>query len=52
MLEFVRPVRLQVEQTDIAQVLHQAITLAESKAPRGAVKVAVNVPRRSAADRR
>jgi len=44
MLEFVRPVRLQVEQTDIAQVLHQAITLAESKAPRGAVKVAVDVP--------
>src|SRR4051812_21838583 len=44
MLEFVRPVRLQVEQTDIAQVLHQAITLAESKAPRGAVTVAVDVP--------
>jgi nitrogen-specific signal transduction histidine kinase len=44
MLEFVRPVRLQVEQTDIAQVLHQAITLAESKAPRGAVTVGVDVP--------
>ena len=35
MLEFVRPVRLQVEHTNIADVLHQAVTLAESKAPRG-----------------
>ncbi|HVH29793.1 MAG TPA: ATP-binding protein [Vicinamibacterales bacterium] len=43
MLEFVRPVRLQVEQTDIAQVLHQAITLAETKATRGGVAVAVNL---------
>ena len=39
MLEFVRPVRLQVEQTDLGQVLQQAITLAESKAPRGGVAV-------------
>ena len=31
MLEFVRPIRLQVERTDIADVLHQAVTLAESK---------------------
>jgi nitrogen-specific signal transduction histidine kinase len=45
MLEFVRPVRLQVEQTDIAQVLHQAVTLAESKAPRGGVVVAIDMPR-------
>jgi signal transduction histidine kinase len=44
MLEFVRPVRLQVEQTDLAQVLQQAVTLAETKAPRGAVAVAVNIP--------
>src|ERR1051325_10604509 len=44
MLEFVRPVRLQVEQTDLAQVLHQAVTLAESKAPRGGGIVAVNLP--------
>src|SRR5207237_5572051 len=43
MLEFVRPVRLQLEQTDLAQVLHQAVTLAESKAPRGAVIVAINM---------
>ena len=31
MLEFVRPIRLQVEQTDLADVLHQAIMLAEGK---------------------
>jgi nitrogen-specific signal transduction histidine kinase len=43
MLEFVRPVRLQVEQTDLAQVMHQAVTLAESKVPRGAVAVAINM---------
>jgi nitrogen-specific signal transduction histidine kinase len=43
MLEFVRPVRLQVEQTDLAQVMHQAVTLAESKVPRGAVGVAINM---------
>jgi two-component system nitrogen regulation sensor histidine kinase GlnL len=45
MLEFVRPVRLQVEQTDLAQVLHQAVTLAESKAPRGGAAVAINMAR-------
>ena len=45
MLEFVRPVRLQVEQTDLGQVLQQAITLAESKAPRGGVAVTVDVER-------
>jgi signal transduction histidine kinase len=39
MLEFVRPIRLQVERTDVADVLHQAITLAESKAARGQVTV-------------
>jgi nitrogen-specific signal transduction histidine kinase len=43
MLEFVRPVRLQLEQTDLAQVMHQAVTLAESKAPRGGVVVAINM---------
>jgi len=43
MLEFVRPIRLQVERTDVAQVLHQAITLAESKATRGNVAVDVDV---------
>jgi PAS domain S-box-containing protein len=43
MLEFVRPVRLQVEHTDVADVLHQSVTMAESKAPRGGVAVAVSI---------
>src|SRR5205809_1295282 len=43
MLEFVRPIRLQVEQTDLASVLHQSITLAESKVKRGAVQVRVDL---------
>src|SRR6185295_5402887 len=43
MLEFVRPIRLQVEHTRIDDVLHQAMTLAESKAARGAVSVTLNV---------
>ena len=41
MLEFVRPIRLQVERTDIADVLQQAVTLAEAKAPRGDVVGAI-----------
>jgi signal transduction histidine kinase len=41
MLEFVRPVRLQVEHTDIADILHQAVTMAESKTPRGGVSVSI-----------
>jgi signal transduction histidine kinase len=43
MLEFVRPVRLQVERTDVANVLHQAVMLAESQVPRGQVTVTVNI---------
>ena len=43
MLEFVRPIRLQVERTDIGEVLHQAVTLAESKIPRGGVSVELSV---------
>ena len=43
MLEFVRPIRLQVERTDVAEVLHQAITLAESKAARGEVVVDLQI---------
>jgi signal transduction histidine kinase len=43
MLEFVRPIRLQVERTDVAEVLHQAITLAEQKAKRGDVAVEIEV---------
>ncbi len=44
MLEFVRPVRLQVERTAIADVLHQAVLLAESKVARGNVTVTMDVP--------
>jgi signal transduction histidine kinase len=43
MLEFVRPLRLQVERTDIGSVLHQAMTLAESKVARGDTSVALDV---------
>ena len=43
MLEFVRPVRLQVEQTDIRLVLQQAETMAESKVARGSVTVIVSI---------
>src|SRR5437660_608516 len=43
MLEFVRPIRLQVERTDIADVLHQSVTMAESKAPRGDVAVSLDI---------
>jgi PAS domain S-box-containing protein len=42
MLEFVRPLRLQVERTDVAGVLHQAITMAESKAARGNISVTIS----------
>ena len=52
MLEFVRPVRLQVERTDLADVLQQAVTMAESKAPRGDVAVTINVGAGPADDRR
>ena len=43
MLEFVRPIRLQVEQTDIREVLHQAITLAESKVSRRGIALALDL---------
>jgi signal transduction histidine kinase len=43
MLEYVRPIRLQVERTSLADVLHQAITMAETKVPRGNVAVEVAI---------
>jgi signal transduction histidine kinase len=43
MLEFVRPVRLQVERTDVNDVLQQAVQLAETKATRGEARVTVEV---------
>ena len=43
-LDFVRPIRLQVEHVTLADVVRDAISMAESHVPRGAIKVAVNVP--------
>ncbi len=43
MLEFVRPIRLQLEQTDVSDVLQQAVTLAERKTSRGDVSVQLRV---------
>jgi len=43
MLEFVRPIRLQVERTDIVQVLQQSVTNAESKVPRRGTEVVLDV---------
>jgi signal transduction histidine kinase len=43
MLEFVRPIRLEMERTSIAQVLHDAVTMAESKVSRRAVAVTMSV---------
>lgn len=42
-LEFVRPIRLQVEQTSVAQVLHDAVALADRKADRGEVAVTMDL---------
>jgi signal transduction histidine kinase len=45
MIEFVRPIRLQVERTDLADVLRQSITLAETKARRGDTTVTLDLAR-------
>src|SRR5437763_868902 len=37
------PVRLQVEQTEIAEILQQSVTMAESKTPRGDVRVDIHL---------
>ena len=42
-LEFVRPIRLQVEHTAIADVLQNAVTLAETKVPRRAIGLEISV---------
>lgn len=44
MLEYVRPIRLQVERTPLTEVLHQAITLAETKVSRGSISLTVSLP--------
>jgi len=41
MLDFVRPIRLQVERTDMADLLRQAVTMAETKVPRGTISVSI-----------
>jgi PAS domain S-box-containing protein len=43
MLEFVRPIRLQVEQIDVAQMLQQSVVNAESKVPRQNVAIAFEI---------
>src|SRR5207253_80321 len=43
MLEFVRPIRLQMEQTDIRDVLQQSVTLAEGKARRGDISLQLDL---------
>jgi signal transduction histidine kinase len=42
-LEFVRPIRLEMERTSIAQVLHDAVRLAETKVNRRDVAVTMSV---------
>jgi signal transduction histidine kinase len=44
-LEFVRPIRLQVEHTGVAAALDAAVQLADTKAARGSIGVAVDLPR-------
>ncbi len=43
MLEFVRPIRLRVAHMPLTEVLHQAITLAETKASRGEITTTVRL---------
>jgi two-component system, NtrC family, sensor histidine kinase AtoS len=43
-LDFVRPIRLQVEHTTVVDAVRGAVQLAETKARRGAIDVQVDVP--------
>ncbi|MBI4887742.1 MAG: hypothetical protein HY824_11665 [Acidobacteria bacterium] len=43
-LEFVRPIRLQVDRTVVADAVRSAVQLADTKVPRGGVAVEVDVP--------
>jgi PAS domain S-box-containing protein len=43
-LDFVRPIRLQVEHVALADVVRDAISTAEGKVPRRSIKLAVDVP--------
>ncbi|HEX7086525.1 MAG TPA: ATP-binding protein [Vicinamibacterales bacterium] len=44
MLDYVRPVRLERGRTLLGPVLHTAVVMAESKAPRGATEVVMDIP--------
>jgi signal transduction histidine kinase len=44
MLEFVRPVRLQLDRASIPEALGSAVTIADSKARRGGIDVDVRLP--------
>ncbi len=43
-LEFVRPIRLEMDRTSIARVVSEAVAMAESHADRGKTAVEVNMP--------
>jgi signal transduction histidine kinase len=43
-LDFVRPIRLQVEHVGLSSVVRDAISMAESHVPRGAIEVSVSMP--------
>ena len=43
-LEFVRPIRLQVERVSLADAIRDAVTLSESHGPRAGVRVDVSLP--------
>ena len=42
-LEFVRPIRLQVERVSLGEILHNAITMADTKVSRGSVVVSTSL---------
>ena len=43
-LDFVRPVRLQLDRTSLAEALQNAVTMADGKAARGSIAVDLHVP--------
>ena len=43
-LDFVRPIRLQVESFSLSGIVRDAVTMADGHKQRGAIRVAVNVP--------
>ncbi len=43
-LDFVRPIRLQVERVALADAIHDAIVTAESHVPRGGIKLSLDLP--------